>query len=343
MTKIIGNKSSLFYWNRSNIVESNNYSELIDLRPVKATNRVSFIAKVIYFIFIEKFTIVNLYHIKNETIVLSLILKALGKSVYLKMDMNYSGVELLRGKFKKNIFYKNLVELVIKSCKFITIELEHMYPKLKEVSLCFDKVHVMPNSILKDTIPCCSIEFDQRGDYFLVSGRIGSYEKNHELILASLKRIPDLKKWKVVFAGPIASEFMVLYKESGLDDRIIFLGQLEREELFKWYARSKVFILTSRWEGFSLALLEAAYMGCYVVATDVGGVKEVTKNGLYGTIISQDNALDLSLAIEHIINGNNDTPRIYFKERLKYLKDNFDLERNLEEMIFLTEQRKNVV
>ena len=337
MTKITGCKSSLFYWSRSNILENNNYSELIDLRPVKARNRVSFIAKVIYFIFFEKFTIVNLYHIKYETIILSLILEALGVNVYLKMDMNYSGVELLREKFKKNLFYKRLVELVIKSSKFITIELEDMYPKLKEVSLYFEKVHVMPNSILKDTVPCCQIEFEQRCDYFLVSGRIGSYEKNHELILASLKKISDFKKWKVVFAGPVASEFMHLYEESGLGDRIIFLGQLEREELFQWYARSKVFVLTSRWEGFSLALLEAAYMGCYVIATDVGGVKEVTKNGLYGTIIGQDNALDLSLAMDSIINRTNDAPEIHFKERLIYLRDNFDLEKKLEKIIFLAE------
>ena len=38
-----------------------------------------------------------------------------------------------------------------------------------------------------------------------------------------------------------------------------------------------------------------------------------------------------------IINRTNDEPRIHFKERFRYLNDNFDLEKQLEKIIFLSE------
>ncbi len=62
---------------------------------------------------------------------------------------------------------------------------------------------------------------------------------------------------------------------------IRFIG--ERDDLPTWYQAADVFVLPSRWEGFSNALLEAAASGLPIIATRVGGNADLVdhrKNGL---------------------------------------------------------------
>lgn len=80
--------------------------------------------------------------------------------------------------------------------------------------------------------------------------------------------------------GPerIVAESMV--RSLGLEENVRFLGNQENiEEIL---AISDVFLLPSEHEGFGLAALEAMSSGAAVVATNVGGLNEVIKNGENG-------------------------------------------------------------
>ena len=72
------------------------------------------------------------------------------------------------------------------------------------------------------------------------------------------------------------------------DDRIVFTGQLPRQEALKIVRGSDVFVLPSRHEGLSTALLEAMALKVPIVATRVGGNTELIRNGETGLLVNSN-------------------------------------------------------
>jgi N-acetyl-alpha-D-glucosaminyl L-malate synthase BshA len=82
--------------------------------------------------------------------------------------------------------------------------------------------------------------------------------------------------------GPDQAPSRILARELGIQDRVIFLG--ERDALPELLAPADVFALSSSEESFGLSALEAMSCGTPVVATDVGGVREVVTDGTTGLL-----------------------------------------------------------
>lgn len=101
------------------------------------------------------------------------------------------------------------------------------------------------------------------------------------------------------------------------DVRIHILSGISDEELDRIYLRSHIFILAAKEnerkiEGFGLVFLEAAKYGVPSIATDVGAIKEVVKNGLTGFVV-KEKVEDISQAISCCYNDRG---------QLKYFSDN---------------------
>ncbi|MFQ2817810.1 glycosyltransferase family 4 protein [Aeromonas caviae] len=331
MTKITGQRSNIFYWCRKNSVDVEIFRDLVELRPIMARGRLHFIFKVLMVIIRERFTVVNVYHLKNETLIISFLLNLLSIGVYLKLDMDTTGIDHLRKKLN-SVIYRAVLSYIVKKIHFISVESRSILNELKKLNTGFAHTKLITNAILTETVLAPRADFCYRENIILISGRIGVHQKNHELILSSLELIDDLQDWNIVFAGPVEDDFWGRVEKSKISamvkNRIKFVGELNRKEIFELYSKTKVFLLPSRREGFSLALLEAAYMGCYIVATDVGGVGEVTKDGDFGSIFPQEDTYELSNIIRTIINGELDIATSYDR-RVSYIEATFDIERNL--------------
>ncbi|WP_421320404.1 glycosyltransferase [Aeromonas veronii] len=331
MTKITGEKSSIFYWCRRNNVDVDAFHDLVELRPIRACGRLHFIVKVLIILIRERFTIVNLYHLKNETLLIAFLLSFLHVDVFLKLDMDTTGMDHLRKRFD-NVIYRIIITYITKKIRVTSVESSSILNELKILSTGFSHTKLITNAILNETVLAPRTDFCHRENIILISGRIGVHQKNHELILSCLERIDDLQDWNIIFAGPVEKCFWSRLQNSKISsivkERVRFVGELNRKEIFEMYSKTKVFLLPSRREGFSLALLEAAYMGCYIVATDVGGVREVTRDGDFGLIFPQEDKYELSNIIKTIVNGELDIASNYDK-RVSYIESTFDIERNL--------------
>jgi glycosyltransferase involved in cell wall biosynthesis len=87
----------------------------------------------------------------------------------------------------------------------------------------------------------------------------------------------------LVGAGPDEATLRSMACEAGVGDRVNFAG--EQLDPRSHLARADIFVLPSRVEGFSNALLEAMASALPVVATDVGGNPEALLDGLGGRIV----------------------------------------------------------
>jgi len=146
-------------------------------------------------------------------------------------------------------------------------------------SLGFNVIHV-PNAIDPADLPEEGTRFFER--QVVYCGRL-SREKGVDLLIEAIKRIDA--NLVVVGGGPLERELRELARGN---PRVRFTGPLPRGEALKLVKGSDVFILPSRHEGLSTALLEAMAMGVPVVATRVGGNPELVEHWETGLLVEPE-------------------------------------------------------
>ena len=95
------------------------------------------------------------------------------------------------------------------------------------------------------------------------------------------------------------AQLEALVRELGLDERFEFLGRIT--DLPSHLAEADIFVLPSRSEGFSNALIEAMAAGLPAIATDVGGNAEALQDGITGLLIPSEDVSELSDALLKLI------------------------------------------
>jgi len=122
----------------------------------------------------------------------------------------------------------------------------------------------------------------------LVLLHIGRFspQKNHLLLIQAfamvIKENPAIQLW-LVGDGPLRPVVEKEVLEKGLKEKVIFFGI--REDIPELLAYSDILVLSSDYEGVPLTILEAMTAGKPVVATAVGGVPELIKDGITGILI----------------------------------------------------------
>jgi len=117
-------------------------------------------------------------------------------------------------------------------------------------------------------------------------GRISS-EKGIKYLLDSVSLLKNANlsvKLLIIGDGPDYDEMQKLVKENHITNEVIFLGF--QENIFLWLNTMDLFVLPSLTEGTPLALLEAMSAGVPVVATRVGGVPDIIKDGINGVLVT---------------------------------------------------------
>jgi glycosyltransferase involved in cell wall biosynthesis len=91
-------------------------------------------------------------------------------------------------------------------------------------------------------------------------------------------------------------ELEALAAELGITHRVRFLGH--REDVARIIAAADVAVLSSRGENLPLAVLEYMAAGTPIVATDVGGVRELVTDGVHALVVPPDDPGALAHAID---------------------------------------------
>ncbi|WP_336288218.1 MULTISPECIES: glycosyltransferase family 4 protein [unclassified Bartonella] len=161
-------------------------------------------------------------------------------------------------------------------------------------------------------------------------GRV-RYSKGTDLfvdaMIALLPRYPD---WTAIIAGRTTVQHYNFEKEmrkkiaeSGLTDRIIFLGEIQDTPL--WYRRLSLYVAPSRTEGFGLTPLEAMASQTAVVTSDAGAYKELVGEGT-GTVVKAGDVLALTTAIEPYL-ADLEKTLVAGEKALAHVRTHFFLEK----------------
>lgn len=82
-------------------------------------------------------------------------------------------------------------------------------------------------------------------------------------------------------------------EEQGIKDKIKFTGRIDHGRLPSFYSSADIFIIPSYYEPFGLVALEAMASSVPVIASNVGGLKTIIKDGENGLLFEPCNPLDL--------------------------------------------------
>jgi len=127
-------------------------------------------------------------------------------------------------------------------------------------------------------------------------GRV-AHEKNIEFLLhvtACVKRRMSEVLLIIAGEGPALRHLKRRTAELGLQDNVLFVGYLSREDaLLDCYCAGDIFVFASRTETQGLVLLEAMALGVPVVSTAVMGTRDILAPGR-GALVAEENVDDFS-------------------------------------------------
>jgi L-malate glycosyltransferase len=141
-----------------------------------------------------------------------------------------------------------------------------------------------------------------------------------KIFAAVNKEIPS--KLLFIGDGPERSTAEDLARELGVDDEIRFVGKQEQMEDI--LAIGDLFLLTSEYESFGLAALEAMAAGVPVVSTNAGGLGEINEHGITGFMSNVGDVEGMSKQALQILSNDNTLKR--FKENAAAHAKLFDMQ-----------------
>jgi glycosyltransferase involved in cell wall biosynthesis len=134
--------------------------------------------------------------------------------------------------------------------------------------------------------------------YMVAVGRLTSAKDYPTLLRAYADLRPKSLEEDLVIIGDgeLRAELLRLSDKLGLPGHVHFLGH--RDNPFPYVQAARFFVMSSIWEGFGLALLEAMAVGKPCIATDCpSGPAEILVNGEFGLLVKPGNVNQLSDAM----------------------------------------------
>lgn len=195
---------------------------------------------------------------------------------------------------------------------FQTSEAKDYFPvSLKEKSV------VIPNPAFSSKKPI--IPYSNRENIIVTSGRLYIKQKRQDILLNAFSKVCEWDEnviLKIYGDGPDREKLVRLSKELDIFNRVIFEGNVNNVESL--IGNSKVFVLTSDYEGIPNAIIEAMQQGVPVVTTDCspGGARALIENGIDGSIVPIRDIDGIAMKVKSILSDQS-IAETYIKNGLK--------------------------
>ena len=164
------------------------------------------------------------------------------------------------------------------------------------------KVYVLPNPLTFVPQP----NIPQKEKVILAAGRLDVWHcKGFDLLLKAWAKVCDtFPQWKLKIAGGGDKSTLIrICDELKIKNRVDFLGFVD---IKKQYELAEVFVLSSRYEGFGMVLIEAMSQGCACIACDYKGrQREIIADDTQGIVCPIDDENAIADALCKVITDDN--------------------------------------
>lgn len=124
--------------------------------------------------------------------------------------------------------------------------------------------------------------------------------------VASLRESHPGLRYLIVGGGPFGPRLRALVRELGVDDMVVFAGNLTDDEIAEAYATATIYLGLSRQqgttvEGFGISFSEAASSSLVSIGGDSGGVRSAVRDGETGIIVPPEDSEAVAAAIRSLL------------------------------------------
>ena len=131
--------------------------------------------------------------------------------------------------------------------------------------------------------------------------------KGIDLMLEAVARLRHYERLRLLIVGgdsyssEVSQELKQLCSKLGIQDSVTFVGRIEQDILPPYYSAADVLVVPSHYESFGLVALESLASGTPVVATRVGAMESILREGETGYVVSNGSPHLLANGIEKFI------------------------------------------
>ena len=243
----------------------------------------------------------------------------------------------------KSFFHKLLIKHILNSADKVLATSSYLAAKVNDIVQC--SITIIPFGVdvekFKPDYPKIVI---QKG---IVIGTIKSLEDTYgiDILIKAFNyaknKIPGLEL-KLLIVGRGSKERELKKTAASLLNRndYEFTGYVDYTLISDYHNTINIPVYLSRKESFGVSVIESMSCGKPVIATDIGGLREIISNGVEGLLVQPDNIVLAAEAIEKLVlnpvlrseMGNNGIKKV-----LKY----YNWEDNLDKMVSLYRELKN--
>lgn len=238
--------------------------------------------------------------------------------------------------FLRRKYFEFTFSLFIRNCSLLIHNSEYSYNYFNIYSKVVNQT-IVPLSIDMDFFSSSII--DSFGTYNLCYiGNIEHRKGLHFLVLAMEKLTAIFPSIKLIIIGSCIENKIYfnfiksLMKDKGLKDKIIFKGSLGKQEIIKELDKCDLFVLPSIAENTPAVIAEAMARGKPVIASNVGGIKYMIKNGETGFLFNVGNIQEMVGKIKFLLKDKslrNDMSR----NALSFAENNYRIENVSKQLI----------
>lgn len=213
---------------------------------------------------------------------------------------------------KKRLLLNTACKFVLNSSNLIIVPSKDM--KKRTSQLTNTKIEIIPHFVDPDIFKPQESNYIQKNyniesNKFIILTLSRLIERKN--LETSLEIIKKLKmdgylniKYVIAGEGPLKEYLKKKVKVKGLNDYVIFTGRIPEADLPLMYSNADVFLLPSHHEAFGIVFLEAMSSGLPILASNVGGIKDIIIGGKNGFLCNAMNVICFENRLKKIIKNS---------------------------------------
>jgi len=172
------------------------------------------------------------------------------------------------------------------------------------------------------------LNIDQNVNLFVSTGRL-TKAKGYNYLIKTVKEIKSNSLFIILGEGIERESLEKEIKNEDLANKIILKGNVTNVN--DYLQAADFFIMPSLWEGFSVALLEAAATKKIIISSNVGGAPEIIENNKNGFLVEPANTKQLVEKINYVLSLSNKEKEKIANLARETVEESFSLDKMIKE------------